>query len=148
MLGAKSRFFGHRDRIVAFTFAQSREGALDFDALLSRLAPRDEEQRNLVATAKTLGHQFLRTQLSMSRQLNDPVPSLLIVAMLSWASLLFLGYGLLASFNGVALAADALGAMAVASAVFLILEFSQPFNGVFRIPAAGIDAALAGLIAD
>jgi len=148
VLSAKARFFGRSDAVVTFTHAQSREGASGLDALLAELKPADEDQRNLLATAKTLGHQFLRTQLSMSRQLKNPVPSLLIVVVLGWSSLLFLGYGLLATFNPIALAAQALGALSVASAMFLILEFSQPFTGVFRISSEGIDTALAGLIPD
>jgi hypothetical protein len=31
----------------------------------------------------------------------------------------------------------------VASAIFLILEFSQPYVGLFRFPPTGIDQAIA-----
>ena len=44
-----------------------------------------------------------------------------------------------------AVAALAFGAFAVGSAVFLILELSQPFTGVFRLPPAAIDQMLASL---
>ena len=39
--------------------------------------------------------------------------------------------------------AEPLGAVSVASAIFLILEFSQPYHGHFRISPARIDDAIA-----
>jgi hypothetical protein len=33
--------------------------------------------------------------------------------------------------------------MAVASAVFMILEFSQPYSGLFRISPVGVDNLIA-----
>ena len=43
---------------------------------------------------------------------------------------------------------EALGAASVASAIYLILEFSQPYLGLFRIPHEGIDQVIAALSAD
>jgi hypothetical protein len=43
----------------------------------------------------------------MSRQLANPVPPLLLIVVIGWSSLLFLGFGLLASFNPVAVVAEA-----------------------------------------
>jgi hypothetical protein len=84
----------------------------------------------------------------MSRQLANPVPPLLLIVVISWSSLLFLGFGLLATFNPVTVVAEALGAMSVASAIFLILEFSHPYSGIFSISGSGIDQVLSALIAD
>jgi len=86
--------------------------------------------------------------LLMSRQLINPVPMLLIVMVLGWSSLLFLGFGLLAKFTLMSVAANALGALSVASAMFLILEFSQPYSGAYTISSRGIDAMLGVLIDD
>jgi hypothetical protein len=56
--------------------------------------------------------------------------------------LLFAGYGVLAKLNGTAIVAAFIGAFAVGSAVFLILELNQPFSGMFRIPGASMAQAL------
>ncbi len=56
---------------------------------------------------------------------------------------LFLSFGLLGTFNVVSVAAEALGSIAVASAVFMILEFSQPYSGLFRISPVGVDNLIA-----
>ena len=43
---------------------------------------------------------------------------------------------------------EALGAGSVASAIYLILEFSQPYLGLFRIPHEGLDQVIAALSAN
>ena len=143
---ARERFFS--GGAVVFTIAEMREGSHILDSLVAAVDVADGERRRELDAIKATGHQFLRTQLAMARQLRAPFPSVLMTIMLGWSALLFLGYGLLASFNPVSVAAVAFGSAAVASAMFLILEFSQPFAGFVRIPAEGIDAAIAGLIAD
>ena len=42
----------------------------------------------------------------------------------------------------------ALGAAAVASAIYLILEFGHPYSGLFRISPEGIDLVIAELSAN
>jgi hypothetical protein len=59
--------------------------------------------------------------------------------------LLFAGFGLLSCINGTTVAALAFGAFAVASAVFLILELSRPFTGLFRIPPAALEQTISAL---
>ena len=56
--------------------------------------------------------------------------------------LLFAGYGVLARLNGTAVTAAFIGAFAVGSAIFLILELNQPFSGLFRIPSSAMEQAL------
>jgi len=56
-----------------------------------------------------------------------------------------MSYGLLGAFNALSLAVAALGSIAVASAIFMILEFSQPYSGLFRISPVGVDNLIAVL---
>jgi hypothetical protein len=56
-----------------------------------------------------------------------------------WASALFLGNGLVATPNVVSVVAHLAGAAAIGSAIFLILELSQPYTGVVRLSPAGLD---------
>jgi hypothetical protein len=87
--------------------------------------------------------QLVETSLLMTRQLANPVPKLLIFVVVGWSALLFMSYGLLSTLNAVSVAAEALGSIAVASAVFMILEFSQPYSGMFRISPVGVDSLIA-----
>jgi hypothetical protein len=81
----------------------------------------------------------------MSLQLTHPISWPLIVAVTAWSCLLFCGLGMLSRVNATTLAALALGACAVASAIFLILEFSQPYTSSIRISPAGLEQVIVDL---
>jgi hypothetical protein len=145
----RERFWGHgKEGPETFSYMQSRVDLSEIEDFFASLHPASEEQHQLLATAKQLATSIVQTNLLMSRQLANPVPPLLLIVVISWSSLLFLGFGLLANFNPVTVVAEALGAMSVASAIFLILEFSHPYSGIFSISGAGIDQVLGALIAD
>jgi hypothetical protein len=59
--------------------------------------------------------------------------------------LLFACVGAVSSVDALAIIYEALGAASVASAIYLILEFSQPYLRMFRIPPEGIDRVIAAL---
>jgi hypothetical protein len=52
---------------------------------------------------------------------------------------LFFDYGLLSDVDSLTVVLAALGAICVASAVFLILELSDPYSGLFKMPHEGFD---------
>jgi len=85
------------------------------------------------------------TRFLMSLQIASPISWPLLHVVVSWAMLLFAGYGVMAKLNGTAVVAAFIGAFAVGSAVFLILELNAPFTGFFRIPPAAIQQTLAVL---
>jgi hypothetical protein len=85
------------------------------------------------------------TRFLMSLQIASPISWPLLDVVVSWAMLLFAGYGVMARLNGTAVVAAFIGAFAVGSAVFLILELNAPFTGLFRIPPAAIQQTLAVL---
>jgi uncharacterized membrane protein len=58
--------------------------------------------------------------------------------LISWACLLFFGFGMLARSNRASVAGLAVGAISVASAIFLIVELSDPYSGVFRLSPAPV----------
>ena len=78
----------------------------------------------------------------MARQLANPFPPYVLVVVVCWASALFLGNGLVATPNAVTVGAHLAGAIAIASAIFLILELSSPYTGVVRLSSAGVDRLL------
>ena len=84
----------------------------------------------------------------MSRQLRTPIPKTLLISVVCWATLLFSCIGASSSVNALAIIYEALGAGAVASAIYLILEFSQPYPGLFRVSPEGVDHVVAELSAN
>ena len=108
----------------------------------AQLSPKTPDQ---IAAAPTINASIgiiEQTRLLMSLQLASPISWPLLGVVVSWAMLLFAGYGVLARLNGTAVFAAFIGGFAIGSAVFLILELNQPFSGMFRIPGASMEQAL------
>jgi hypothetical protein len=105
---------------------------------VSDLAPKTPAQQGLVGTISAHAGVIEQTRLLMSLQLASPISWPLLGVVVSWAALLFCGFGVLSKLNSTSLVALFVGAFSVASAVFLILELNQPFSGLFRIPSASV----------
>jgi hypothetical protein len=56
---------------------------------------------------------------------------------------LFCGYGLMSKGNAMSIAAGVVGAIAIASAIYLILDLSDPYSGIFRASSAPLEQVLA-----
>ena len=109
------------------------------------LQPKTPAQTASIGTLNVSIGVIEQTRLLMALQLASPISWPLIGVVVSWAMLLFAGYGVLARLNGTAVFAALVGGFAVGSAVFLILELNQPFMGLFRIPSAALQQTLAVL---
>lgn len=68
-----------------------------------------------------------------------------MAVVIAWLAILFVSFGLFAPANGTAVAALMVSALAVAGAMFLILELDQPFGGLINIPSAPMHSALNNL---
>ncbi len=115
------------------------------DMYVASLDPKTPAQRQFAATAGAAAGSIEQTRLLISLQLASPVSWPLVAIVVSWAAILFCGFGMLSRFNATTVVAVALGAFAVGSALFLILELSEPFTGVFRVPSGAFDEMLAAL---
>jgi len=126
-------------------YAQLRADLHDIMGFFSGLEPVTEQQKQLIMTAMPNFMQVVEKTLLMTRQLANPVPKLLLYVVVGWSALLFMSCGLLGTFNALSIAVAALGSITVASAVFMILEFSQPYSGLFRISPVGVDSLISAL---
>jgi hypothetical protein len=123
--------------IVDLTQALQR---MNFGA--AQLQPKTPDQLTAAPTINASIGIIEQTRLLMSLQLASPISWPLLGVVVSWAMVLFAGYGVLARLNGTAVMAAFIGAFAIGSAVFLILELNQPFSGLFRIPGSSMQQAL------
>src|SRR5271156_381387 len=140
---SRVRFFGDSERgPQPFSFEEMRAIFLSQNSFFDRLKPATDAQRGLVATAKDQVRKLADTQMLMARQLASPFPPYVVTVVVCWASALFLGNGLVATPNAVTVIAHLAGAIAIASAIFLILELSSPYTGAIRLSPAGIDRVL------
>jgi hypothetical protein len=111
-------------------------------AYLASLDPPPGPQKQALADANFNFAQIENTRLLMSLQLASPISLPLLIVVVSWSFLLFCGFGVLSRANATTIVALALGAFAVASAISLILDLSQPYSGLFRVPAAALEQSI------
>ncbi len=116
---------------------QNREGTLE------ALHPTTDVQTQALAAAKATLDSIAQSRLQMSFALAAPISLPLVITVVIWAMLLFCGYGLTSRGNPMSVAAVAIGAVAVASAFYLILDLSGPYSGVFRVSSAPLEQVLA-----
>jgi len=109
---------------------------------IASLTPKSPMQTSSLPTISVNAGIIEQTRLLMSLQLASPVSWPLLEIVVSWAMLLFCGFGILSRLNATSVAAVLVGAFAVASAIFLILELNEPFSGLFRIPSASVEQTL------
>ena len=109
---------------------------------LGALDPKTPAQKDALASAKANLALMEQTRLLMSLQLSSPVPWSLVTSVILWSMFLFCGFGVLSGTNTTTIAALAFGAISVASAMFLILDLTQPYSGLFRVPPLAIQQTL------
>ncbi len=115
-------------------------------AFLGSFTPTTEEQKQALASISSLADQITRSRLLMSLQVaGRPVSPGLVAILIFWAVALFFAFGIFAKSNAVVVAAMASGAACIAFALFLILELGLPYTGVFRVPPAALQEAIAHL---
>ena len=80
-----------------------------------------------------------QSRLLMSLQVAaGPVSWFLIAILVFWTAALFFSIGLYAEPNALVYSALTFGALSIAFAIFLILEFGQPYTGLFRVTPAAL----------
>ena len=112
---------------------------------VSSLAQQTPAQTRLLSSVAASSAAFQQTRLLTSLQLTSPLSWPLLIIVVSWAMHLFCGFGVLSRLNATSVAALAFGSFAVASAIFLIVELSEPYTGLFRIPPGSMQQTLAAL---
>ena len=128
---------------VAKNFSAAIQSLRDRDKALAELHPTTEAEKQALATTAATVDAIGQARLQMSFALSNPVSYPLILIVVGWATFLFVGYGLMSKGNPMSIAAGAIGAVSVASAVYLILDLSDPYSGRFRASAAPLEQVLA-----
>ena len=114
-------------------------GSRTLDEFLLSLNPKTDAQRQLLTNANIAAGLINQTRFLMIFQLATAVSWPMMAIVTVWSMLLFCGYGLISTVNRTSIAALCLGALSVASAMFLILELSHPYSGFFQISPKGIE---------
>ncbi len=110
---------------------------------IADITPRNEEQRLSKSSAVSYALELAKEIRYLGKEQTSSTSRALLVVELSWITIIFTSFGLIAPRNGTATAALVLCAGAVAIAIFLIVEMSEPFSGFIHIPSTALREALA-----
>ena len=114
-------------------------------AQVAALDPKTDMQRMLKAHAFDEVDAVSKSRLQMFESRGGQIPWPFLTVLIFWIAILFLGFGLLAHFNGTVVVALFLGAVSVAGALFLILELNEPYGGLLQISDKPLLTAIAEL---
>jgi hypothetical protein len=106
------------------------------------LKPPTESQRALQGRVQDLGHDILLTRWMQIEQAQVSLPLPFLLILLFWLTMLYMTFGLFAPRNGTVIATMFVGALALATAVFLIVEMSHPLQGAMKVSSGPIRKAL------
>lgn len=128
---------------AAETFASALQNMRAREKVLQGLHPSNDEQKLALAAATSAADALSQARMQMSFALTAPVSYPLLLIVVGWVVCLFCGFGLTSRGTVTSVIALAVGSIAVASAVLLILELSTPYAGLFRASSAPLEQALA-----
>lgn len=128
---------------AANNFAEALRNMRARDKALAALHPETDDQKQALAIATATSDAIGQARMQMSFGLSAPVSYPLVLTVVGWVVCLFCGFGLTARATVTSVLALVVGAVAVASAVLLILDLSDPYAGVFRASSAPLQQALA-----
>lgn len=111
-------------------------------AELRKLAPAPDAQKQLLAEANSATGDLLQMRWLLIEQAQSSLPTLLVVILLFWLTVLHLSFGLLAPGNPTAVTVLLISSISLAGAILLILEMNHPLEGMVKVPSAPLRKAL------
>jgi hypothetical protein len=128
---------------IIYAPLSAQQGAESLFEGIASLTPKTDLQRLGQSRALELFSGVEETRRLLAEQSRGALSRPFLVVLVSWATVLFFGFGLLARFNTTVVAALFVGALSVAGAIFLILEMNQPYTGWMQVSSAPLRNALA-----
>lgn len=125
-------------------FAPSAEAAQFFYGI-ETLSPANDLQRSIKPRIVEAATDLARTRLLMFVHIDNPLPAPLLIIVILWLAVIFSSYTLFVQPNVVVAMASLVYALLVSSALFLIVDMSQPFSGLMRISSEPLQHVLPSL---
>jgi len=143
-VAASIRMLWPEERLAASSL-KAFERVVAMEQVLARvrdLKPQNDSQRILQDRVQDLGHQILLTRWVQIEQAQTTLPKAFLVILLFWLTMLYTTFGLIAPHNGTVISVMFIGALAIATALFLIVEMSQPMGGLIKVSSGPMRNAL------
>lgn len=100
---------------------------------LYALSPENDMQKNLQFRALGLYDDLLQTRALALEKARRWLPTPFVVVMVFWLCMLFYGINLFVAPNRIVIASMFVGAVCLATAIFLVLQLNDPFEGLMRL---------------
>lgn len=131
-----------RDDAEVPTPAQASATEARVIAQLRLFVPRDPIQASLQARASTVSNALAEIQLTLYAHPSDSLSKPFVFVLVLWLCFIFGSFAMSADANATMLSVLFFCALSAASAIYLILELGQPFDGLMQIPSASLRHAL------
>jgi hypothetical protein len=126
--------------------AAGREPLIDLERGILGLEPTDAAQKWFQSQALQLTQRLVAVrQLLSSAQSGRSLPPLILVVVLVCSAAIFSSFSLFVQPNPTVVVALGSSALAIASAVFMIVELNSPFDGLLQLSSAPAHAVLGAL---
>jgi hypothetical protein len=132
----------HRESQQGKTGLADDAGIEQVQARLWQLTPGNEMQRWLHARALSLASDLEQARWILVEDTGSSIPTPFLVVLVFWLTVIFASLGMFAPRNGTVYAVMFVCALSVSTAIFLILEMDQPYEGILQISSAPLKTAL------
>jgi hypothetical protein len=124
---------------------QAFEHRVNMEQLISSiraLQPKTDGQRLLQDEAQKLCQELLLIRWLQIEQAQTGMPTAFLVVLLFWLTVLYVSFGVLAPHNATVVTVMLVGALALATAMFLVTEMNRPMSGGLKVSSGPIRKAL------
>jgi hypothetical protein len=112
---------------------------------MREMQPHDSFHQKLMAEALTQFDRLLQQRWKLVEESHGTISSPFDRILVFWLIIIFLCFGLIAPRNALSLVTITLGALSIASALYVILDLDTPFTGAIIVPSQPLRDALAYL---
>ena len=104
-----------------------------FYNLVEGLTPANDEQSSLKSRIVQATTEIGRTRILVFTQSDNAIPVPFFIVLTFWLVVIFASFSVFADPNPIVIASILVFALSVSSALFLIVDLSQPFDGLMQI---------------
>jgi hypothetical protein len=115
------------------------------EADLRRLEPQDPMHRRLALTILNQFELLMRLRWKLIEEAHASISLPFSIVLAFWLVIIFASFGLSAPRNVLSYVTILLGALSIASVIFVILDLDTPFSGLFMVSSQPMRDALAEL---
>ena len=110
--------------------------------MLRQMTPANPLQAAVQARALLVSGDLEQTRLSLIAQPTDSISKPFVIVLVLWLCFIFLSFSMSAKANTTLVVILVICAFSASSAIYLILELEQPFDGLMQIPNTAFRNAL------